>query len=46
VIDKKESCKYDAVDFFDPVQFSEDGQKVYIGGLIDNKIVWDTYELK
>jgi hypothetical protein len=46
VIDKKESCKYDAVEFFDPVQFSKDGQKVYIGGLIDNKIVWDTYELK
>jgi hypothetical protein len=46
VIDKKESCKYDAVEFFDPIQFSKDGQKVYIGGLIDNKIVWDTYELK
>jgi hypothetical protein len=46
VIDKKESCKYNAVEFFDPIQFSEDGQKVYIGGLVDNKIVWDTYELK
>ncbi len=46
VIDKKESCKYDAIEFFDPIQFSEDGQKVYIGGLVDNKIVWDTYELK